>query len=145
MPDIPAFDFREFTFQVVRHQQAIADKLGVNLTDFKCLGLLHRKGPQTPKQLAEAVGVSGAAMTTVIDRLEKAGFAKRMRRTADRRSLTVHAGAESERKVSALYRSLQTRTSRLNASYSQKELDLIGGYLKKSTEVLQQASTALLK
>lgn len=143
MADIPAFEFREFTFQLIRHQQVIAHRLGLNLTDFKCLGLLHRRGPQTPKQLAEAMGTSGAAMTTVIDRLEKAGFAERIRRTGDRRSLTVHASAGSDRKVSALYRSLRTRTSRLNAGYTQKELALIGRYLKKSTEVLKQAAAAL--
>src|SRR5580692_3400658 len=57
------FGFREFTFWVVRHQQAIADRLGIHITDFKCLGVLHRKGAMTPKTLATEMAVSTAAMT----------------------------------------------------------------------------------
>jgi hypothetical protein len=41
---LDAFDFREFTFALIQHQQAIADRLGINLTDFMALGLLPRRG-----------------------------------------------------------------------------------------------------
>jgi DNA-binding MarR family transcriptional regulator len=137
------FEFREFTLQVVRHQQAIANKLGINLTDFKCLGLLHRKGAMTPKELAEEIGVSAAAMTTVIDRLEKAGYAERKREGADRRSLTVHAMAGSSRRVATLYQSLRTESERLFSEYSEKELALITGYLSRATDILRIATEKL--
>lgn len=97
--DVEDFDFREFTFWVVRHQQAVADRLGIHITDFKCLGVLHRKGAMTPKTLAEEIAVSAAAMTTIIDRLEKAGYVRRKRDSNDRRSLTVHATEQSRRQV----------------------------------------------
>jgi DNA-binding MarR family transcriptional regulator len=86
----------------IRHQQAIADKLGINLTDFKVLGLLHRRGEMTPKALTEATGLSAAAMTTVIDRLEQAGYVERRRGGIDRRSFTVHAskGERTKSRVS---------------------------------------------
>jgi hypothetical protein len=34
-PQPQFLEFREFTFELIRHQQAIAEKLGLNLTDFK--------------------------------------------------------------------------------------------------------------
>jgi DNA-binding MarR family transcriptional regulator len=139
-----AFDFREFTFQVILHQQAIADKLGINLTDFKSLGLLHRKGPMTPKELAKAMRMSAAAMTTVIDRLEKAGYAERKREGEDRRSLRVHAAPGSGRKVTNLYQSLRTASKGLHSEYSEEELALISDYFSKATKILRAATAKLL-
>ena len=139
------FEFREFTLQVVRHQQAIADRLGINLTDFKCLGILHRRGALTPKELVEEMGVSPAAMTTIIDRLEQSGFAKRKREGSDRRSFTVHAREESDKEVTKLYRSLEAAATRLNADYSEQELRLIFGYLQKASNVLNVATSKLLR
>ncbi len=138
-----AFDFREFTFELVRHQQAIADKLGINLTDFKALGLLHRRGEMTPKQLAESMGMSAAAMTTVIDRLEKAGYAERRRQNADRRSLTVQATNESERRVEHLYGSLRLASEAFTVRYNRREEALISDFLLKATEVLRTATARL--
>jgi len=120
-PEGETFEFREFTLQVVRHQQAIADRLGINLTDFKCLGILHRRGALTPKELVEEMGVSPAAMTTIIDRLEQSGFAKRKREGQDRRSFTVHAREESHK------------------------LRLIFGYLQKAGKVLNDVTSKLLR
>ena len=139
-----SFDYREFTLQVIRHQQAIADKLGLNLTDFKCLGLLHRQGPMSPKDLSNAMNMSAAAVTTIIDRLEKAGYATRSRSGEDRRSLTVHAIAGSERKVASLYRSLKVASERLLAEYTEQEFQMISGYLSKATEALRYATSKLL-
>lgn len=128
--------FQNLTLNMVLHQQALADRLGLNLTDFKCLGILHRQSGVTPKQLSEMTGLSGAAITTAIDRLEEAGFAKRKRDAGDRRSLTLEATANGERKVRALYSSLGRRIAELNAGYTMEELRSVYRYLVDSTAVL---------
>jgi DNA-binding MarR family transcriptional regulator len=138
-----AMDFREFTFELIRHQQAIADKLGINLTDFKVLGLLHRRADMTPKALAETTGMSAAAMTTVIDRLERAGYVERQRRGSDRRSFTVHATQGSEGKVQRLYKSLLVASQTLLPDYTGKEAALIAEFIRKSTEILRTATAKL--
>lgn len=140
---LEATDFREFTFELIRHQQAIADKLGVNLTDFKVLGLLHRRGAMTPKALTESTGLSPAAMTTVIDRLEQAGYVERQRRGADRRSFTVHPTKGSEGKVERLYGSLLVASQTLLHRYTAREAALIAEFIKKSTAMLRTATTKL--
>jgi DNA-binding MarR family transcriptional regulator len=137
-----AIDFREFTFELIRHQQAIADILGINLTDFKVLGLLHRQGELTPKELAKTTGMSAAAMTTVIDRLEQAGYVERQR-GADRRSFTVHATKGSESKVERQYKSLLGASQSLLPDYTARQSALIADFFKKSTEILRIATAEL--
>jgi DNA-binding MarR family transcriptional regulator len=138
------FDFRDFTFWVVRHQQAIADQLGVHVTDFKTLGILHRKGAMTPKNLAKEIAVTPAAMTTIVDRLEKVGYARRKRENEDHRVITVYATKISFRRVTELYRSLEVATRKLNSRYTTKELQTIFRYLREGTSALQSATAALL-
>jgi DNA-binding MarR family transcriptional regulator len=99
----------------------------------------------TPKELIEEMGVSPAAMTTIIDRLEQSGYAKRIREGSDRRSFTVHACEESHKEVTKLYRSLQAAATRLNAGYSDQELRLIFGYLQKASNVLNTVTSKLLQ
>jgi len=136
-------EFREFTFELIRHQQAIAERLGLNLTDFKALGLLHRRGDMTPKNLVEAMGMSAAAMTSIIDRLEKARYVERKRGGGDRRSVKVHALEGSEKKVERLYKSLRELTETLVASYSKKDLKVIANYLSTATKAFREATAKL--
>lgn len=49
------------------------DRLGMHVTDQRCLGILFRAGPITAGDLAERTGLTPEALTGVIDRLEKAG------------------------------------------------------------------------
>src|SRR5690606_4286960 len=69
---------------------AVAERLGLNVTDWKCASLLWREGPCNPSRLAELTGMSSAATTQVIDRLERAGIVKRERDTVDRRKVVLH-------------------------------------------------------
>jgi DNA-binding MarR family transcriptional regulator len=53
------------------------EKLGINRTDLRCLNIIENAGPMT------------AAVTAVLDRLERAGYAKRSRDQQDRRQVMV--------------------------------------------------------
>ncbi len=66
---------RELSAATIMFHQAIADRLGLNPTDHKCLDLLASKGLMTAGELAEMTGLTTGAITGVIDRLEAAGFA----------------------------------------------------------------------
>jgi DNA-binding MarR family transcriptional regulator len=54
-------------------------KLGINRTDLRCLNIVDNQGPMTAGRLAELSGLTTAAVTTVLDRLERAGYARRVR------------------------------------------------------------------
>ena len=71
------------------YDEAVANALGLNRTDFRCLDILSTEGTITAGRLAELMGVTSGAMTSVLDRLESAGFARRIRDTDDRRRVHV--------------------------------------------------------
>ena len=74
----------------VLFQDAVAKSVGLNSTDLQCANLLLLRGPATPGELAEWSGLTaGGAITSVIDRLERAGLVRRSRDTVDRRRVVV--------------------------------------------------------
>ena len=66
-------EMRETSTVTILFHQAIADRLGMNVTDHKCAGILSRSGPITAGELARRTGLTTGAITGVIDRLEQAG------------------------------------------------------------------------
>ena len=68
---------RRLSLATIMFHQAVADRLGLNPTDHKCIDLLASAGSTTAGELAEATGLTTGAITGVIDRLEAAGFVRR--------------------------------------------------------------------
>lgn len=65
------------------------EKLGVNRTDLRCMNIVDNHGPMTAGRLAQLSGLTTAAVTAVLDRLERAGYARRVRDQEDRRQVIV--------------------------------------------------------
>ena len=80
-----------------RFDQAVADALGLNRTDLRCLDILEREGSVTAGRLAQATGLTSGAMTTALDRLERAGYARRVHDASDRRRVLVEVTPQSIR------------------------------------------------
>jgi len=57
--------------------RALAQYLGVGRTDLRCLDLIIRGGPQTASELGARLHLTRGSMTTLIDRLERAGYVRR--------------------------------------------------------------------
>jgi predicted ArsR family transcriptional regulator len=68
---------------------AVAARYGINRNDLRCLEILEREGPMTAGRLAAASHLSPAAVTKVIDRLDRAGYITRRSSTDDRRAHIV--------------------------------------------------------
>jgi DNA-binding MarR family transcriptional regulator len=69
--------------------EVAARKLGLNRTAVRCLGIIDNEGPMTAGRLAELSGLTSAAVTSILDRLEEAGYARRTRDEKDRRQVIV--------------------------------------------------------
>src|SRR5580704_19392550 len=67
----------------------ICQLLGVNRTDARCLDVLDERGSMSAGDLAEASRLTTGAITAVIDRLDRAGLARRVPDPADRRRVLV--------------------------------------------------------
>jgi len=61
----------------------------VNRTDLHCLNIIENRGGLTAGELAAEAGLTTGAVTGVIDRLERVGYARRVPDPADRRRVKV--------------------------------------------------------
>src|SRR6185312_10793642 len=80
-------ELRALSAAIDRLDQLAADRFGVNRTDLRCLELLSTVGALSPTALATALGMTTGGVTTVIDRLERAGYACRRPAAHDRRGI----------------------------------------------------------
>lgn len=118
---------------IVLFEQAVADQLHISVSHIHCANLLRLTGPMTAGQLAELTGLTTGAVTSMIDRLERAGYVRRESDPHDRRRVFVHAEGEAmERDIGPLYTPLANASAALNAHYSDQELALLVDYLTRN-------------
>jgi DNA-binding MarR family transcriptional regulator len=123
-------EFRQFATATVLFHQAIADRLGMHVTDHKCLDILVRTGPIPAGELAERTGLTTGAITGVIDRLEKAGFVQRIKDPNDRRRVVIEPFADRiEKEIAPLFKSLAPAMADLCAQYGTRELTVIRDFI----------------
>lgn len=129
--------FREMSTETIMFHQAVADELGLHITDHKCLDLVHRFGAMPAGRLAELTGLTTGAVTGIIDRLEEAGYVRRANDPRDRRRTIVEPtkNKKLERKIEAIFMPLHERMHKLLSSYSDSELAFL---LDATTEFIEQ-------
>jgi DNA-binding MarR family transcriptional regulator len=129
-------ELRELSAATIMFHQAIADRLGMNVTDHKCAGILAESGPITAGELAERTGLTTGAITGVIDRLEKARFVRRAKDPRDRRRVVVEPILKQmERRIVPLFDSMARATAELCARYSAQELAVILEFSARAREM----------
>jgi DNA-binding MarR family transcriptional regulator len=106
-----------------------ARRLGINRTDLRCLSRLSARGPQTSSELAIAAGLTGGALTTAVDRMERAGLVQRVRDTADRRRVLVHLTDEAERLSEEIWGPIAADAHTELAGFTLAELSVIERFL----------------
>ncbi|WP_255468647.1 MarR family transcriptional regulator [Reyranella sp. CPCC 100927] len=129
---------RRMSAQGVMISQAVANKVGLASTDLECLDIIYLEGPVTAGRLAAATGLTTGAITGLVDRLEKAGFARRRRDPDDRRKVLVEALPEATARIAPLYGALQKAMQGVYARYSKAELALILDFTNRCQEVAVQ-------
>lgn len=128
---------RDFIAAVVVFHELVGRCLGLSATDRKCLDLLSR-GPVTAGEIAGFTGLTTGAVTGIIDRLEKAGYAERTNDPKDRRRVLVARKANSglDELLPAIFGPLGKDMSALTSQYNQRELHVIADFLARTKEVL---------
>lgn len=133
-----------FSLAVVMYHGAVAERVGLHVTDHKCLGLLLENDAMTPGTLAEQAGLSSAAVTTVLDRLEKAGFIRRAPDPKDRRRTVLHVNHDKvEEEIAPLMASFQAGMGRLMAGYEPQQAAAIVDFLMKCTDLFRAEAARL--
>ncbi len=126
---------RDLSTSTVLAATTIAQQVGLGPNDLKCAELLVRRGPLTAGQLAEATGLTSGAITGIVDRLEKAGWARRDADLRDRRRVVIHPGPQDTEAVAGLYDSHMQALDQLLSNYTDEQLALILTFVHRLTEI----------
>ncbi|MFO0661835.1 MAG: MarR family transcriptional regulator [Polyangiaceae bacterium] len=96
---------RELSTRTILFHQSVAENLGLNVTDHKCLDFVLRAGEEeiTAGRLSELTGLTTGAVTGVLDRLERAGFIQREKDPRDRRQIVIRALPERLPELEAIF------------------------------------------
>ncbi|MGI3781314.1 MAG: MarR family winged helix-turn-helix transcriptional regulator [Janthinobacterium lividum] len=118
--------------QFVRH---LARRLEVDAVGLEVMEHLMRTGQATPSELSRELGVSTAAMTLVLDRLEAKGHATRAPHPTDRRKVLVSAAKSSVRSANDLVSPLISATEDLVSSLSPEDQAVVSSFLTEMSRV----------
>jgi len=128
---------RQFSLALIMFHQSVADKLGLNLTDYKVLGVIG--DGVTAGKIAEMTGFASGMVTAVVDRLEKKNFVYRDKDAKDRRKVVIKLHADKvASEIAPLFQSFGQAMERLFSQYSDEELALLETFMRDCIDVFQQ-------
>ena len=128
---------REHSDATVLFHAAVAERLGLNLTDEKTLSVLQRVGPLSARELAAQTGLAPSSVTTLIDRLETKGFVRRRPDPHDRRRITVELVAERFTEMEQVFASTSASLQVLVDRYTDQQLQVINDFLGRNAARLR--------
>lgn len=135
---------RQLSQATVFFHEQIAEHVGLSATDHKCLDLaVQAERPLTAGQIAELSGLSTGAVTGVIDRLERAGFVRRVRDPHDRRKVLVEVSRTSLTRYGDAYDGLSAALRDALTGYSEGELKAIEGFVQAMVRTLRDEAEKL--
>lgn len=119
--------------------ELLAESLGINRTDARCMDILDQHGRMSAGDLAEASRLTTGAITAVIDRLERAGLARRVPDPSDRRRVLV----EPTEKATQFANELMVEPMRrlylpMAERYSDDDLRLILDFTRRGRELQER-------
>ena len=130
---------RELSTAVVMFHEAVGAHLGVSAGDQRALALIGSHGPMAAGELAERTGLTPGAVTGMIDRLERAGLARRETDPADRRRVLVQATGSPWQVFDELAAAMRALTDR----YDDAEQRVIADWVTRTIEILNEQTRRL--
>jgi DNA-binding MarR family transcriptional regulator len=119
--------------------ELLAESLGINRTDARCMDILEQHGRMTAGDLAEASRLTSGAITAVIDRLERAGLARRVPDPSDRRKVMVEPTERALEFANELMVEPMRRLSMSMADrYTDDDLRLILDFTRQGREIQER-------
>lgn len=127
---------------VQKFDEAVGRHFGLGFAERHCLAFLA-PGPHTAGEIARETGLSPAAVTALVDRLEARGLVRRRRDDADRRKVLIVLG-EAADEILAVYAPIVKEGERRLAAMSEAELAAVAKFIEAAL-ASQRRFTANLK
>jgi len=113
-----------------------AERLGVSESDLRCLNIVENAGGISAGELAAQAGLTAGAVTGVIDRLERAGYARRVPDPSDRRRVTVEVTPAFYKAADRIWGPMAAEWHSLLARrFTIEELERIAAFLRATNEL----------
>jgi DNA-binding MarR family transcriptional regulator len=124
--------------------QAVADRVGLHVTDLRCLNVLAQAGPLMAGELGQQLGLgTTGAVTRMVDRLERAGYVRRQVDPRDRRRVIIQPVPERLATIAPHYQSMATAWTDLLGAYSDQQLHLFLDLFDRMHQLSQQQLASL--
>jgi len=136
---------RELSTQLSLLSHQVSARVDLKSVDLNCLDLIARHGPISPTALARRAGLHPATVTGILDRLQRGGWVVRDRdpRAADRRAVSIWPLRERGADLYRLYSGMNVSLDEICAGYTDAELELLAGFLRRATDAGQSAAADL--
>jgi DNA-binding MarR family transcriptional regulator len=125
---------RQITLYLEAHTRA----LGVSPSEGHLLTYLHSYAPAPVGELVRVFGMKQSTLTSMLDRLERAGLLRREVNGSDRRSLLVHVtptGSELAERLNACLETLEAEIRRHLAPEQVAAFRAFAAAVEKATDV----------
>jgi len=134
---------RRFSTATVLFHHAVAERLGLGPSDHKCLDLIVERGTLTGAELAALTGLTSGAITSVVARLEHAGYLRRAPDPQDGRRQLLQPVPERMQDVAEVFAGLQSDAAALVAGFDTEQLEAIAQYLDRATHFARDRAAVL--
>jgi DNA-binding MarR family transcriptional regulator len=104
---------------------AIAERLGLTVSDLECLDFLADVGSVTAGQVADRTNLTTGAVTSMLRRLQQAGYVTAERDPADRRRVIVTLRPERTAELERPYERFAEHAAKLIEGYREEEVRLL--------------------
>lgn len=136
----------DFAIASERHVDVVSSRNQLHRTDLHALDHLTRASfknrPLTASMLGRKLGLTPAATTALIDRLQAAGYAQRHRDPHDRRVIQVAITAKAQRECAAMFAPLVERLGATVAEFSETEQEILVRFLSATIAAIHDVDDA---
>ncbi|WP_067844774.1 MarR family winged helix-turn-helix transcriptional regulator [Nocardia lijiangensis] len=134
--------YRRYLSALMLHGQAGARTVDLGATDLYALNILELSGPMTPGELGARAGLTTGPTTRLVDRLEAAGYVRRVPVPGDRRKITVElvgTPAGLDRALAPARRHI----GEIIAGYGPEQRELLFDYFRRAADAYVEATEEL--
>lgn len=125
-----------------KFDELVGELYGLNAAERHCLSFLW-SGPQAASAIAREIRLTPAAVTALIDRLEKRGYVTRSPDPQDRRKVRIEATEQTGAMVAEMYKPLGDAGAAMLARYTLKELETVARVLVEALAVQDETTERL--
>jgi DNA-binding MarR family transcriptional regulator len=139
-------EFRAAGNQDSAFDNLAAERLGLNGTDLHCINIIENSGGLTAGELAAQAGLTSGAVTGVIDRLERAGYARRVPDPTDRRRVKLEVTPKFYARADRIWGPVaKDWATRLGGRFTADELERLIEFLRTTNELSREHIERLRK